>query len=238
VNDAKTVFVFEVCNELPIARKIKLLDIPFCIGAAEQILRFGCQRVQISQVQKFGAAVFSQVDAFSISCESRVPIPTFSFPDIPSGWSFVFSPVFASTSHKCASLIEISSFNKIFVSSGDQILRLPIRRPPVASASDPTSITWIHHPQIRILAGAPRGHVRDLIAARRHGPGKFPRLAVRQQRHVARGNVIAIQLVPLPPPISFAKKNVVTAVWMKPPAADGVRKKSKLRRSPPGISPE
>src|ERR1700674_3248498 len=39
---------------------------------------------------------------------------------VPAGISEVFSPVFVSTSHRYASFSEISSFNKIFESSGDQ----------------------------------------------------------------------------------------------------------------------
>src|SRR5260370_29414419 len=89
-------------------------------------------------------------------------------------------------------------------------------------------ITWIHYPQIRIFSRAPRGHIRDLIAARRPRSCKVPRLAVRQQRYVARGNVIAIQLIPFAAANILRKKNVVAAVRMKPPAPDGVRKKRQL----------
>src|SRR6266481_7269413 len=89
-------------------------------------------------------------------------------------------------------------------------------------------VTRIHHPQIRIFSRTPRGHVRDLIAARRPRSRKVARLAVRQQRHVARGYVVAIELVPLSTANILRKKYVVAAVRMKPPAADGVREKSQL----------
>src|SRR5260370_30689544 len=89
-------------------------------------------------------------------------------------------------------------------------------------------VTRIHHPQIRIFSCTPRGHVRDLIAARRPRSRKVARLAVRQQRHVARGYVVAIELVPLSTANILRKKYVVAAIRMKPPAADGVPEKTQM----------
>src|SRR5882762_6280000 len=86
----------------------------------------------------------------------------------------------------------------------------------------------IHHPQIRVLSRPPRGHVSDLVAARRPRSREVPRLAIRQQRHVASGHVVAIELIPLATSNILRKQDVVAVVWMKPTASDGVREKRQL----------
>src|SRR6266700_5990390 len=61
---------------------------------------------------------------------------------------------------------------------------------------------------------------------------RIPRLPIRHQCHIATGDVVTIKLVPLAAADILSKKNVVSAVRMKPPASDGVREKRQLLPRP------
>ena len=86
----------------------------------------------------------------------------------------------------------------------------------------------INHPQIRVLPGPPRRHIRDLISARRPRPHQVPRLPIRQQRHIAARHVVPVKLIPLAAAHIFRKHNVLSAIRLKSAAAHRVREKRKL----------
>src|ERR1700730_5951032 len=100
---------------------------------------------------------------------------------VPAGVSAVFSPVFVSTSHRYDSFSEISSFNRILESSGDQSSG---PQPPPSNFVSTRSLFGSDGLITHKSVSFPVRRV-DIYAIwsppKDHGPHQIPRFPIRQQ---------------------------------------------------------
>ena len=114
------------------------------------------------------------------------------------------------------------------------VIGRPIRGRPTATLqlryhAIACGVGWVHYPDVQVAPVAPRGHVRIPVALVRPGAAHIARLAVREQRDVPGGGVIAILLEELGPPDVLGEHDVTAVGRLVRRARYGVGEERELR---------